>query len=228
MGTKMTHTARTELTNVVRRRYRAATGAEKGRILDEFVAVTGYHHKSAIRARNAEAEASRRVPVRTFADWSEPPPGSMEMDLVAHCGDVNRGSYVNSLVLTDIASGWTEAAPLVVRESGLVVETLERIRQGLPFAPRALDVDNGSEFVNESLIHYCLSHGIELTRSRPYLKNEQAWIEQKNAAVVPKPLGTRPVQGIAAARAITRLYAASRLFVNFFQPSLKLAQKHLH
>jgi hypothetical protein len=150
----------------------------------------------------------------------------MEMDLVAHCGDVNRGSYVNSLVLTDIASGWTEGAPLVVRESGLVVETLERIRQGLPFALRALDVDNGSEFVNESLIHYCLSHGIELTRSRPYRKNDQAWIEQKNGAVVRKLLGYRRFQGIAAAQAITRLYGASRLFVNFFQPSFKLAQKH--
>src|SRR5260370_25472685 len=180
------------------------------------------------KRRRVTPEIRRRIGVRTFADWNEPPPGSMEMDLVAHCGDMNRGSYVHSLVLTDIASGWTESAPRVVRESTLLVETLERIRQGLPFAPRALDVDNGSEFVNESLIHYCLSHGIELTRSRPYRKNDQAWIEQKNAAVVPKPLGTRPVQGIAAARAITRLYAASRLFVNFFQPSLKLAQKHLH
>jgi hypothetical protein len=319
MGTKMTHTARAELTNVVRRRYRAATGAEKRRILDEFIVVTGYHHKSAIRALNAEPttkrrqirvrpslydeavraalivlweasdrvcgkrlrallpillpalernghlhldepmrqkilamsastidrllrvprsatglrkprraapEPRRRVPVRTFADWNEPAPGSMEMDLVAHCGDANRGSYVNSLVLTDIASGWTEAAPLVVRESGLLVETLERIRQGLPFALRALDVDNGSEFINESLIHYCLSHGIELTRSRPYRKNDQAWIEQKNGAVVRKLLGYRRFQGIAAAQAITRLYGASRLFVNFFQPSFKLAEKH--
>jgi hypothetical protein len=319
MGTKMTHTARAELTDVVRRRYCAATGAEKRKILDEFVAVTGYHQKSAIRALNAEPiakrrqtrvraslydeavraalivlweasdrvcgkrlrallpillpalernghlhlrepmrqkilamsastidrllrvprsathlkkrhravpEARRRVPVRTFADWNEPPPGSMEMDCVAHCGDVNRGSYVNSLVLTDIASGWTEAAPLVVRESGLLVETLERIRQGLPFALRALDVDNGSEFVNESLINYCLSHGIELTRSRPYRKNDQAWIEQKNGAVVRKLLGYRRFHGIAAAQAITRLYGASRLFVNFFQPSFKLAEKH--
>jgi len=319
MGTKMTHTARAELTNVVRRRYSAATGAAKRKILDEFVAITGYHEKSAIRALNAEPiakrrqtrvraslydeaaraalivlwEASdrvcgkrlrallpillpalernghlhlgepmrqkilamsastidrllraprsathlkkrrrampdvrRRVPVRTFADWNEPPPGSMEMDCVAHCGDANRGSYVNSLVLTDIASGWTEAAPLVVRESGLLVETLERIRQGLPFALRALDVDNGSEFVNESLINYCLSHGIELTRSRPYRKNDQAWIEQKNGAVVRKLLGYRRFQGIAAAQAITRLYGASRLFVNFFQPSFKLAEKH--
>lgn len=68
----------------------------------------------------------------------------MEMDLVAHCGDVNRGSFIHSLVLTDVASGWTEAAPLVVRESGLVVETLDRIREGLPFALKALDVDNGA------------------------------------------------------------------------------------
>jgi hypothetical protein len=319
MGTKMTLSARAELTNAVRRRYSAVTGAEKRKILDEFIAVTGYHEKSAIRALNAEPtvkkrqtrvrpslydeavraalivlwEASdrvcgkrlrallpilvpalernghlhladpmrqkilamsastidrllreprsatrlrkarrampaarRRVPVRTFADWNEPPPGSMEMDCVAHCGDANRGSYVNSLVLTDIASGWTEAAPLVVRESGLLVETLERVRLGLPFALRALDVDNGSEFVNESLINYCLTHGIELTRSRPWRKNDQAWIEQKNGAVVRKLLGYRRFQGIAAAQAIARLYGASRLFVNFFQPSFKLAEKH--
>lgn len=319
MGTKMTHTARAELTQVVRRRYSTATGAAKRKILDEFIAVTGYHEKSAIRALNtipvaktrqtrkrpslydeavsaalivlweasdrvcgkrlrallpillpalernghlhlAEAmrqkilamsastidrllraprnatslkkarrampAARRRVPVRTFADWNEPPPGSMEMDLVAHCGEANRGSYINSLVLTDIASGWTEAAPLVVRESGLVVETLDRIRQGFPFVLRALDVDNGSEFVNETLIQYCLSHGIELTRSRPWRKNDQAWIEQKNGAVVRKLLGYRRFQGIAAAQAITRLYGASRLFVNFFQPSFKLAEKH--
>ena len=145
---------------------------------------------------------------------------------MAHCGSVNRGSYVHSLVLTDIATGWTEAAPIVVREGTLVVETLERIRTGLPFALRALDVDNGSEFVNDRLIEYCLSHGIELTRSRPYRKNDRAWIEQKNGAIVRKLLGYRRFEGLAAARAITRLYGASRLFVNFFQPSFKLASKH--
>jgi len=68
------------------------------------------------------------------------------------------------------------------------------------------------------LINYCLTHGIELTRSRPWRKNDQAWIEQKNGAVVRKLLGYRRFQGIAAAQAITRLYGASRLFVNFFQP----------
>jgi hypothetical protein len=178
------------------------------------------------KPRRAEPEPRRRIKMRTFADWNDPAPGSMEMDLVAHCGSVNKGSFVHSLVLTDIASGWTEAAPIVVREGSLVVETLERIRVGLPFALRALDVDNGSEFVNERLIEYCLGHGIELTRSRPYRKNDQAWIEQKNGAVIRKLLGYRRFEGLAAARAITRLYGASRLFVNFFQPSFKLAAKH--
>jgi hypothetical protein len=94
------------------------------------------------KLRRVELEARRRIKMRTFADWNEPPPGSVEMDLVAHCGDVNLGSYVHSLLLTDICSGWTEAAPIVVRESVLVVETLERIRCSLPFALRALNVDN--------------------------------------------------------------------------------------
>lgn len=315
----MTHAARTELADAIRSRYTAAAGKDKRKILQEFIASTGYHEKSAIRILNGPVavklrqtrrrtplydeaaraalivmweasdrvcgkrlkallpillpalernghlnlhqeirskvlsmsastidrllrmpksasrtrkpprvvpEPRRRIRMRTFADWNEPPPGSMEMDLVAHCGPVNRGSYVNSLVLTDIASGWTEAAPIVVREGSLVVETLERIREGLPFALRALDVDNGTEFVNDRLIEYCLSRGIELTRSRPYRKNDQAWIEQKNGAIVRKLLGYRRFEGLAAARMITRLYGASRLFVNFFQPSFKLAEKH--
>ena len=178
------------------------------------------------KTRRVIPEIRRRVPVRTFADWHEPPPGSMEMDLVAHCGESTRGSYIHSLVLTDIASGWTESAPLVVRERTLLVETLDRIRLGLPFPLRALDVDNGSEFMNETMIEYCLRHGIELTRSRPYRKNDQAWIEQKNGAVVRRLLGYRRFEGIAAAHVFARLYGTARLFVNFFQPSFKLAEKH--
>jgi hypothetical protein len=177
------------------------------------------------KPRRVVPEIRRRIPIRTFADWHEPQPGSMEMDLVAHCGDVNRGSYVHSLVLTDIASAWTECAPLVVREKTLLTETLERVRVSLPFPLRALDVDNGSEFVNETLIEYCIGHGIELTRSRPYRKNDQAWIEQKNGAVVRRMIGYRRFEGIAGAQALGRLYGASRFFVNFFQPSFKLAEK---
>jgi hypothetical protein len=149
----------------------------------------------------------------------------MEMDLVAHCGEVNRGSYVHSLVLTDIASTWTECTPLVVREKTLLIEALERVRVSLPFPLRALDVDNGGEFLNQDLIEYCVSHGIELTRCRPYRKNDQAWIEQKNGAVVRRMVGDRRFAGIAAAQGLARLYASLRFFVNFFQPSFKLIDK---
>jgi Integrase core domain len=177
------------------------------------------------RSRRVVSEVRQRIPVRTFGDWHHPDPGAMEMDLVAHCGAVAKGSFIHSLVLTDIATGWTECAPLVVREGTLVVETLERVRRALPFPLRALDTDNGSEFVNESLVQYCAGHGIELTRSRPWLKNDQAWIEQKNGAIVRKMLGDLRYAGIAATQCLGRLYTALRFFVNFFQTSFKLAEK---
>lgn len=210
-----------KLDEAIRSKVLAMSAATIDRLLRVARRATG-----AKKRRRVIPDIRRRVAVRTFADWHEPPPGSMEMDLVAHCGDSTRGSYVHSLVLTDIASGWTECAPLVVREQTLVVEALDRIRIGLPFALRALDVDNGGEFLNERMIKYCLGQGIELTRSRPYRKNDQAWIEQKNGAIVRKLLGYRRFEGIAAAQTLARLYGASRLFVNFFQPSFKLAEKH--
>lgn len=101
---------------------------------------------------------------------------------MAHCGPVAAGSFIHTLTLTDVASGWTECAALVVREATLVVEAIEQLREVMPFP--LVDTDNGSEFVNETLLRYCTGNGIELTRSRPYKKNDQAWIEQKNGAVV--------------------------------------------
>ena len=135
------------------------------------------------------------------------------------------GSFVWTLVLTDIASGWTECVPLLVREAGAVVDAMDRLRGGLPFPLRGIDTDNGSEFVNEVLIGFCREHGIELTRSRPYRKNDQAWVEQKNGAVVRRLVGYGRLEGMRGAEALARLYSAARLFVNVFQPSFKLAEK---
>ncbi len=102
------------------------------------------------------------VPVRTFADWGEPPPGYCEADLVEHCGGTKEGgNYVHSLTLTDIHSGWTECAELVVREQSLVVHGIDAIAQRLPFALRGLDTDNGSAFMNETLQAYCREHQLE-------------------------------------------------------------------
>ena len=171
--------------------------------------------------------------MRTFADWHEPAPGFLEVDLVVHCGESMAGSFASTLVLTDIASGWTECVALLVREASLVVDALDRLRGALPFPLRGIDTDNGSEFVNEPLITFCTDHAIEFTRSRPYRKNDQAWVEQKNGSVVRRLVGYGRLEGLAAGEALARLYSASRLFVNFFQPSFKLAEKtrvgaHVH
>jgi hypothetical protein len=165
------------------------------------------------------------VPVRTFADWGEPPPGYCEADLVEHCGSEHEGSFVHSLTLTDIHSGWTECAALVIREQTLVVEGISLIRHQLPFALRGLDTDNDSAFMNETLQSYCREHRLKWTRSRAYRKNDQAWVEQKNGAVVRRLAGYGRLSGLTATATLGRLYQSARLYVNFFQPSFKLASK---
>jgi hypothetical protein len=167
----------------------------------------------------------RSIPVRTFADWKEPLPGFVEADLVSHSGPNAAGSFAQTLTVTDIASGWTECVALVVRDGALVVEALTKLRKTLPFPFLGFDTDNGSEFINETVISYCRENGIEFTRSRPYRKNDQAWVEQKNGSVVRRLVGYRRLEGLAAVGVLSRLYAAARLFVNFFQPSFKLASK---
>jgi Integrase core domain len=166
------------------------------------------------------------VPVRTFADWGDPPPGYFECDMVEHCGGVkDGGNFVHTLTLTDIHSGWTECAALAVREQSLVVEGIRAIASRVPFALCGLDTDNDSAFMNQTLREYCNHHRIEWTRSRPYLKNDQAWVEQKNGAVVRRLAGYGRLNGLAATGALQRLYESGRLYVNFFQPSFKLASK---
>ena len=125
----------------------------------------------------------KSIAVRTFGDWNDPPPGFFEMDMVVHCGKSTVESYLHSLVLTDIASGWTEAIAMVVREQTLVTESVSEVRRRLPFPVRGLDVENDSAFINDTLVGYCRDNKIELTRCRAYKKNDQAWIEQKNGVV---------------------------------------------
>lgn len=178
------------------------------------------------RRRSGSASTIRRsIQVRTFSDWRDPPPGFTEADLVAHSGPVTNGAFVQTLVVTDIASGWTELAPLLVREQTLLVDVLGEIRRRLPFPLLGLDVDNDTVFMNETVRDYCVAEKIELTRCRPYRKNDQAHVEQKNGEIVRRMVGYRRYEGIAAAEQLARLYAPVRLFVNAFQPSFKLAEK---
>ena len=319
MSRRISLAIRSELTEVVGQRYRVSPPAEKRRILDEFVALTGYHRKHALRLLNTpmasrtktrkprsrvyddavrealiivweasdricgkrlkaalpllveamerhghltlgdelralllgisastidrvlapqRASAGKRrrrrsngllrsqIPVRTFADWDDPSVGYVEADLVVHNGGDSAGSCVHTFVLTDIASGWTECIPLLVREQGLVVEAVEVVRGRLPFELLGIDTDNDSVFINETLLTYTKDQGLSQTRCRPYRKNDQAWVEQKNGAVVRHLVGHQRFQGVKAAQALSRLYAVSRLYMNCFQPSFKLKEKH--
>jgi hypothetical protein len=149
----------------------------------------------------------------------------VEADLVAHSGPVTRGSFVQTLVVTDIASGWTEMAPLLVREQTLLVDVLGEIRRRLPFSLLGFDTDNDTVFLNETVRDYCVAEKIEFTRCRPYRKNDQAHVEQKNGDIVRRMVGYRRYEGIAAAEQLARLYRPARLFVNAFQPCFKLAEK---
>src|SRR3954465_8846244 len=173
-----------QLAPEVRTRLLAMSAATMDRALRLVRAQAG----SGIRRRTAPSSAVRRsVPVRTFADWPDPPPGFVEADLVAHSGSSASGSFVQTLVLTDIATGWTECGPLLVREQGLLSAVLTELRKLLPFDLLGFDTDNDSVFMNEIVRDYCQAAGIAFTRCRPYRKNDQAFVEQKNGAVVYRP-----------------------------------------
>ena len=179
-----------------------------------------------VRRKSGIATALRRsIPIRTFADWNNPAPGYMEADLVAHSGGSMAGSMVHSFVLTDVATGWTECIALLARDQTMIVDALTRLRDRLPFPLFGLDTDNDAVFINEAVLGYCRQNTIEFTRSRAYRKNDQAWIEQKNGSVVRKLVGYGRLEGMTATDALANLYEASRLYVNFFQPSFKLKSK---
>jgi Integrase core domain len=177
------------------------------------------------RRRKVASRPSQQVPIRTFADWRQPPPGYLEIDFVAHGGSSMEGNFLWSLVATDVCSGWTETVALLAREQSLVVEGLEVLRRQFPVPIVGIDSDNDSAFINDTLVDYCRQQRIEFTRSRAYRKNDQAWIEQKNGAVIRRFVGYERLSGMVAGQVLAQLYQGVRLYVNFFQPSFQLRSK---
>lgn len=183
------------------------------------------HEAGQRRRRRSVKKITRQIPIRTFTDWDKPLPGYLEIDFVVHSGDSLAGNVIYSLVATDVCSGWTEAVPLLAREQSLVVAGLEALGQRLPMTIRGIDSDNDGAFINDTLLNYCQKKQIEFTRSRAYRKNDQAWIEQKNGAVIRRFVGYTRYSGPIAAQTLAQLYAAARWYVNYFQPSFKLLEK---
>lgn len=316
----MSQRSKRELLETIRPRYLKANKRGKGRILDEFVAATGYHRKYAIRVlkqgrktsgvrkrgrrkeyqgevvtvltqiweicgricskrlkpflpeivtileRHQELSLSaetksqllrmsratidrclqparfevkrqglsttkpgallkKAIPIRTFADWDDARPGFVEVDLVAHCGDSVEGQYLNTLTSTDISTGWTECVAVLHRSQQRVFAAIQTMRERLPFPLLGLDSDNGGEFINDILYRYCQEQRVTFTRSRPYKKNDQAHVEQKNWSVVRHLIGYDRFETLEELQLLNSIYADLRLYVNFFQPVLKLVGK---
>jgi hypothetical protein len=310
-----------EYAAAIRDRYRKADKEGKGKILDEFVKVTGYHRKAAIRLlckparvavrrrgrpgeyqavlaplkliweasdrlcskrlkpflpemirvlrRNGELHVDAAaesqlvrlspatidrllgparqtggrkplsttrpgsllkslIPIRTFADWQEDQPGFMETDLVAHCGESVEGFYLNTLCAVDVAIGWTECLPVWGKGQERVKTALHKIRSNLPFNLLGVDSDNGSEFINQCFYDYCRQHKITFTRSRAYKKNDNCHVEQKNGNIVRRLVGYDRYTSKAAYACLERVYRLVRLYINFFQPTMKLISKSRH
>jgi len=301
------------------RRYRQARRSEKGRILDEFCAVTGYHRKYVLRRLNGAppttsparprvrgvtygaaviaaltviwkaagypwsvrlkaalplwvpwarrhqhlsaavcaqvlrisarqidrrlAGVKRTLKRRQYGrtrpgtllkhhiavktdHWDVTTPGFTELDLVAHSGSRGDGEFAHSLNVTDIHTTWVETRAVLGKGERAVQQALEAIRQALPFRLRGIDSDNGSEFINDHLYRYCQAHEIQFTRGRPYKKDDNAHIEQKNWTHVRKLVGYDRYDTAAAVAALNALYAQELgLLQNLFLPSVKRVRK---
>jgi hypothetical protein len=166
-----------------------------------------------------------QIPIRTFADWDDAQAGFVEIDLVAHCGDTVAGQYVCSLTATDIATGWTECFSLQHRSQIAVYDALDHLQRRLPFPLLGIDSDNDSIFINELMLKYCQTQRITFTRCRPYKKNDQCFVEQKNWSIVRRTIGYHRYESMAAHQLLGDIYEELHLFTNMFQPTFKLKSK---
>lgn len=314
----MTRGSVAEYAAAVRERYRGATKAEKGAMLDEFCRTTGYHRKAAVRLlRESRPRAGRRargrryglevatalgqvraaagdicakrlvpflpelvpllerhgelrldaetracllelspatadrllargrrrplqrrrsgsaalravVPLRTFGEWDGVAPGALQADLVVHSGPSSAGFYLTTLVVVDVATGWTELEALWGHGQERVAAALERVRRRLPFALRELHTDNGSEFLSPAVLRWADQHGVARSRGRPYRKNDQAWVEQRNWTAVRRLVGYDRYSSREAHAALRVLYPVLSSWLNLLQPVQKLSAKERH
>jgi len=167
----------------------------------------------------------QRIPVKVAADWDTSEVGNLQVDYVEHCGRSNGGQYVHTLSAVDIASSWWEGEAIASRSQQATKEGMEAIRKRVPFRIREIHPDNDSGLINELVWGYCQSAGIQMSRSRPYKKNDNAWVEQRNWTHVRKVVGYQRFDTTAELRLVREIYERLRLYKNFFQPTMKLAAK---
>ena len=168
---------------------------------------------------------NKLIPIRVYFDWDSLKPGFFEADTVANCGMSTEGQYISTLTLTDVYSGWTENRALLNKAHRWVKEAVGDVKKKLPFQMKGLDSDNGTEFKNTQLLGWCQENHVEFTRSRPYKKNDNCYVEQKNDSVVRRIVGYYRFEGGEARNVMAELYETYNLLVNYFFPSMKIQKK---
>jgi transposase InsO family protein len=187
------------------------------------------HRRHGVATTSPSLAAVRaQVPVRTFTEWANVLPGAMQADLLAHCGESTHGFYLTSLLAVDVATGWTELRAVWGKGHQRVGTAVHAIRQALPISLESLHTDNGGEFLNHILLPWCRREHIRFTRGRPYRKNDQAYVEQRNGAVLRRFIGYDRYCTRAAFLALKAVHELLRPYVNFFQPVRKLVSKERH
>lgn len=167
----------------------------------------------------------KQIALRMGNEWSEDVPGYCEIDTVAHAGGSGEGEFFFTLSLTDVCTGWFEGAALRNKGRKETVDRLKSIQARLPFKILGIDSDNGSEFINYHLKEFCEEHKIQFTRCRPYHKNDQCRVEQKNSSVVRRHLGYGRFDTDEQFKLLSRAHSLIRFLINFFEPSLKKMPK---
>jgi hypothetical protein len=167
----------------------------------------------------------QKIPVKVASDWDTQEIGNLQVDYVLHCGRSAGGEYLHTLSAVDISTSWWEGVAILRRSQEATRDGLDRIRKRLPFPILEIHPDNDTGLINALLWNYCQKAKIKMSRSRPYKKNDNAWVEQRNWTHVRKVVGYSRLDSPAELAVLNELYEKLRLYKNFFLPSLKLKEK---
>ena len=209
------------LTAELRRQLMEVSAATIDRVLSRHRKRLGVQPQRRSAASGLKAE----VPIRTWSEWQGTPVGSLQADLVLHCGESTEGFYLTTLCAVDVASGWTEVQPVWGIGKQRVGTAVHLLRQRLPFALRSLHTDNGAEFINHTLLNWCRQEGVAFTRGRSYRKNDQAYVEQRNWLTVRRTVGYDRLTSKQAYNLLGQLYPLISQQLNFLRPVRKLIAK---
>jgi len=223
MAEAMARSDEIKITAEVKNQLKTISGKTLDRRLKKEIEIRKLNRNRGTTRHGALLKSS--IPIR-LTEWNRQELGFAEMDTVAHNGGDPSGEFIYSLDLVEIFSGWSEQGAVMGKGERGVAAAIENIKNNLPFKLTGLDSDSGGEFINWHLVRYCQKNNLYFTRSRPYMKNDNAYVEQKNNTHIRKLLGYERFDNLAQLKLMNDLYRNEwRLFSNFFRPVMKIERK---